>query len=174
MKTYMLKEGVAYAIVPGHGKLYPGQTISGDYAMLVPGTLREVAAVAVAADVTPPLVVMPVERAAAPPELVALLPTAEAVVSKPPASEPVGTEGSTSAVSEPVDSKEDAPSVSEPQGAEGDASSASEPVGGEGDTSSTESKPAIDLPPPDTTSKVTTSGTVAIPPAPKGHKGSRR
>ena len=161
MKTYMLKEGVAYAIVPGHGKLYPGQTITGDYAMLVPGTLREVAVVAVPAVSAPQLVVLPVERAAAPPTPPALPPAASAVASKPPASEPVDGEG-------------DASSVSEPVGDEGDAPSASEPVGGEGDTSSAESKPAIDLPPPDTTSKGTTSGTVAVPPPPRGHKGSRR
>lgn len=150
MKSYMLKEGAVYAIVPGHGKLYPGQTIVGDYDALVPGTLRVVPTVPAAVEAPS---VSP--AAASAPKVAVPAPVAPVLVEPEP--------------------KREAPLVQETTGALHGDSAVSESDGAPSEPEpEPEAKAVVDLPPSDTTPKATTSSTVAGPQPPKGGKGSRR
>lgn len=170
MKSYTLKEGAAYAIVPGHGKLYPGQTIMGDFDVLVPGTLREVPSTPepVPAPEPAPTTLVSVSTVAAPKPG---LPDSPAPQVEAPETEGQGADTSVAGdVSDP-----------ETEGLGADAGvvgAVSDPAktGAEeiGDPSSPPPAKSVDLPPPDMTPKVTTSSTVAGPQPPKGGKGSRR
>lgn len=150
MKSYMLKEGAAYAIVPGVGRVVPGMVITGNLDTLVPGTLREVEAPAPPPEFPAP---PPVQETATPP--------------RPIAPQPVVPESQVSVV---LSTGDVATADSESEDVEPDEASAPEAP-----PASAPAPPVktVDLPAPDTSVKTTTSGSVAGPSPPKGSKKNR-